>query len=141
MHRESVAVSDLFAYVSQRYDVVCQQTDAWVQGDEMLLRLLLDQMFAVVKSNATLCVEQRDSMTYIICNVSGQTLTSEQLSHLFSPQTERMEFLVMRQIVREHDAACGHPGLRLEAENTEQGYRILFSLLQKEAPRNIDISK
>lgn len=141
LHRESVAVSDLFAYVSQRYDVVCQQTDAWVQGDEMLLRLLLDQMFAVVKSNATLCVEQRDSMTYIICNVSGQTLTSEQLSHLFSPQTERMEFLVMRQIVREHDAACGHPGLRLEAENTEQGYRILFSLLQKEAPRNIEISK
>ena len=131
VHRKSVAVSDLLAYVSKTYQVACQQTDAWVVGDEMLLRLLLDQMFAVVEVNSSLSIEQRGQMIYIICNVKGQSLPSKQLSELFSPQTERLEYLVMRQIVREHDTVCGHPGLRLEAENTEHGYRIFFSLLKK----------
>ena len=125
---QPLAVTDLLAYASTTYGVATPPTEAWVKGDEILLHLLLDQMFAVVPKDSTLTVEERDSMTYIICSVSGETLTSEQLSDLFSPQTERMEYLVMRQIVREHDAACGHPGLRLSAENTNVGYKISFSL-------------
>ena len=125
---QPLAVTDLLAYASTTYGVATPPTEAWVKGDEILLHLLLDQMFAVVPKDSTLTVEERDSMTYIICSVSGETLTSEQLSDLFSPQTERMEYLVMRQIVREHDAACSHPGLRLAAENTDAGYKISFSL-------------
>ena len=125
---QPVAVSDLFAYAASR-GIACQPTDAKVKGDEMLLRLFFDQMLAVVPANATLSAKQHDSMTYIIYNVEGKHLTLQQLSEIFSPQTERLEYLVMRQIVREHDAACGHPGLRLEAENTEGGYTISFSLL------------
>ncbi len=125
---QPLAVTGLLAYASTTYGVATQPTEAWVRGDEILLHLLLDQMFAVVPKDSILTVEERDSMTYIICSVSGETLTSEQLSDLFSPQTERMEYLVMRQIVREHDAACGHPGLRLSAENTNVGYKISFSL-------------
>ena len=125
---QPLAVTDLLAYASTTYGVATPPTEAWVKGDEILLHLLLDQMFAVVPKDSALIVEEHDSMTYIICSVSGETLTSEQLSDLFSPQTERMEYLVMRQIVREHDAACGHPGLRLSAENTNVGYKISFSL-------------
>ena len=125
---QPLAVTDLLAYASTTYGVATPPTEAWVKGDEILLHLLLDQMFAVVPKDSALIVEEHDSMTYIICSVSGETLTSEQLSDLFSPQTERMEYLVMRQIVREHDAACSHPGLRLAAENTDAGYKISFSL-------------
>lgn len=125
---QSISVADLFAY-AQKHGAECLPTDAWVKGNEMMLHLFFDQLLAVVPANAILSVEPRDSMTYIICNVEGQQLTPQQLSELFSPQTERLEYLVMRQIVREHDAACGHPGLRLAAENTERGYRIIFSLL------------
>jgi len=128
LRMQGIAVSDLFAYASQRHGTECQPTDAWVKGNEMMLQLFLDQLLAIVPANATLGAEPRDSMIYIICNVEGQTLTAQQLAELFSPQTERLEYLVMRQIVREHDAACGHPGLRLVAENTEQGYRIICSL-------------
>ena len=128
LRMQPVAVSNLFGY-AQSHGIECQPTDAWVKGDETLLLLLLDQLLAVASTDATLSVEHRDNMTYIICNVKGQKFTPQQLSELFSPQTERLEYLVMRQIVREHDAACGHPGLRLEAENTEQGNRIFFSLL------------
>ena len=122
LRMQSVSVADLFTFISKTHEIDCQETNLQVLGDEMLLRLLLGQMLAVVSANATLCVEEHDSMTYIICNVKGQKFTPEQLSDLFSPQTERLEYLVMRQILRECDAACGHPGLRLEAENTEQGY-------------------
>ncbi len=134
LRMQSVSVADLFTFISKTHEIDCQETNLQVLGDEMLLRLLLGQMLAVVPANATLCVEEHDSMTYIICNVKGQKFTPEQLSDLFSPQTERLEYLVMRQILRECDAACGHPGLRLEAENTEQGYRIFFSLLTAQIP-------
>lgn len=128
LRMQPIAVSDLFAYASQRHEIECLPTDAWIKGDEMLLQLFLDQLLAVVPANARLSVEAHESMNYIMCDIEGQTFTSQQLSELFSPQTERLEYLVMRQIVREHDAACGHPGLRLVAENTERGYRIICSL-------------
>ena len=135
---QPLAVSGLFAYAEQTHSIKCQPTNAWVKGNEMLLQLFLDQMLAVVPASARLSAEVREGMIYIMCDVEGQQLSVQQLSELFSPQTERMEYLVMRQIVREHDAACGHPGLRLVAENTERGYRISFSLLQG---RNIEMSK
>ena len=128
---QPIPVSDLFEYASKTNAVKCEPTDAWVKGDKMLLHVFLDQMLAVVPRNATLSVEQHGSMYHIIFNAEGQRLSAQQISNLFSPQTERLEYLVMRQIVREHDAACGHPGLRLEAENTEQGFRIFFSLPKK----------
>ena len=63
-------------------------------------------------------------------------VTPEEISTMFTPQTEQLEYLVMRQIAREHDAACGYPGLRLVAESVEwpdfippDGFRITFSLL------------
>ncbi|MBO7119967.1 MAG: DUF5112 domain-containing protein [Bacteroidaceae bacterium] len=133
---QPLPVSNLLTYAAKTFGIDTHPAEAWVRGDETLLHLLLDQMLAVVPENVTLAVEVRDSMTYIICNVSGVTLTSDELSNLFSPQTERMEYLVMRQIVREHDAACGHPGLRLVAENAEAGYKISFSLLSTHKPSN-----
>lgn len=126
---QTVRVSDLFAYAREQ-GVECQPTDALVQGDEMLLRLLLDQLIAVMSADFTLEVDRHDGMVYIIYNVKGRSFTPQQLQELFSPQTERLEFLVMRQIVREHDAACGHLGLRLVAEDTAEGCRIVFSLLE-----------
>lgn len=126
---QPLAVSSLFNYAEQTHGIKCQPTDARVKGNEMLLQLFLDQMLAVVPANAKLSAEIRGGMNYILCDVEGQQLSAQQLSELFSPQTRRMEYLVMRQIVREHDAACGLPGLRLVAENTERGYRISFSLL------------
>ena len=67
-------------------------------------------------------------MTYIICSVSGETLTSEQLSDLFSPQTERMEYLVMRQIVREIADATLAYGAGIHATLTDHLPTILVTL-------------
>ena len=83
---------------------------------------------AIAPSGVSLEAERRAEMVYVICNIKGVHLSSEQLSGLFSPQVGKIECLVMRQIVHELDAACSHPGLRLVAEDTEKGYSISFSL-------------
>ena len=137
LRMQPIAIDDLFGYVSTNH-VSFEPTTAVVLGEEKLLRLFLDQLIAVVPQTCQLSAEGKDGMVYVNCDVHGQSLASDQISNLFTPQTERLEYLVMRQIVREHDAACGHPGLRLACENTGQGYRISFSLLQS---RNNEPSK
>ena len=86
-------------------------------------------MIAIAPSGVSIDAERRGGMVYVICTVEGEHLSSEQLSGLFSPQTGRIECLVMRQIIHELDAACSHPGLRLVADDTKTGYSISFSLL------------
>ena len=39
--------------------------------------------------------------------------------NIFTPDGGNTDALVAREIVRMHDAACGHPGLRLYVENNE----------------------
>jgi signal transduction histidine kinase len=134
---QPIAIDDLFGYANTHH-VSFEPTTAIALGDEKLLRLFLDQLISVVPKTCRLSAEERGGMVYVNCDVYEQTLAPGQLMSLFTPQTRRLEYLVMRQIVREHDAACGHPGLRLVSENTECGYRISFSLLQG---RNNETSK
>ena len=55
----------------------------------------------------------------------------EELDNLFSPSKENFSYYIVRQIIREHDARYGYPGLRLIASQAEEGFTIHFSLLSK----------
>lgn len=122
-----VEVSRLADYATS-LGITCQPADIKVKGDVMQLMLLLSQIHAASSAKTILCFEQNNSMCYFKYSIVSDPLPAETLQSLFSPQTERLEYLVAREIIREHDAALGHPGLRLEAVNTEQGYDIIFSL-------------
>ena len=124
---QTVAVGELFDYARSR-GMTCRPTTAKVLGEEGRLRLLIDQLAAVMSADVVLEAEERGDTYYIMCSAEGRRFASEELSELFSPQSGRLECLVMREIVRQHDAALGHPGLRLVAENTDGGCRIAFSL-------------
>ena len=63
---------------------------------------------------------------------SGAEAQSE-LTDLFTPSTAHIPYLIMRQIIREHDAYSGHPGLRLLALPHPDGFEIQFTLLQSNA--------
>ncbi len=59
-------------------------------------------------------------------------LSDEELRELFTPATDRIPLLVAKQILRDHDAYLGHPGLRLYATAPPQGgYEIRFTLPKK----------
>ena len=55
----------------------------------------------------------------------------EELANLFSPSKDNFSYYIVRQIIREHDAKYGYPGLRLNALQTADGFTIHFSLYSK----------
>lgn len=140
---QPVSIDNFFNYASRKYLVSFVPTITCGLGNKRMLRMFFDQLCSIEPKPSTLSAEEKDGMVYVNCNYYWKTLTPQQLSTLFTPQTERLEYLVMRQIIREHDAACGHPGLRLVAEDVKwegylppDGYRITFSLLSTHKPSN-----
>ena len=143
LRMQPVSIDSLFMYASNKYLFSFAPTVECALGNERMLRLLLDQVCSIDPKPSNLCAEEKDGMVYVHCNYYWKTLTPQQFSTIFTPQTERFEYLVMRQIMREHDTACGHPGLRLVAEDVKwdkyippDGYRITFSLLATKEPTN-----
>ena len=133
---QPISIDGLLMYTCNKYGVSFAPTITCGLGNKRMLRMFFDQLCSIEPKPSTLSAEEKDGMVYVNCNYYWKTLTPQQLSTLFTPQTERLEYLVMRQIIREHDAACGHPGLRLVAEDVKwegylppDGYRITFSLL------------
>lgn len=132
---QDIALDEVIAEESKN-GVTYSDTGLCVRGDKTLLRLFFKQLIAIAPSGVSIDAERRGGMVYVICTVEGEHLSSEQLSGLFSPQTGRIECLVMRQIIHELDAACSHPGLRLVADDTKTGYSISFSLLASGKPKH-----
>lgn len=132
---QNIALDEVIAEESKN-GVTNSDTGLCVRGDKTLLRLFFKQLIAIAPSGVSIDAECRAGMVYVICTVEGEHLSSEQLSGLFSPQTGRIECLVMRQIIHELDAACSHPGLRLVADDTKTGYSISFSLLASGKPKH-----
>ena len=106
-----------------------------VVGDAQLLHKLLDilaQEFLPQASRLVLDVcEVRDAMVEFSVSVSGLSLSQEELDNMFAPSSSRIPFLIARQIVREHDAYCGYPGLRLYAVwSDDESFSLRFNVLK-----------
>ena len=57
-----------------------------------------------------------------------QEAVDEELERMFSPASPSIQCLIARQIIKEHDAHCGMPGLRLYAEGGDSDFSIVFTL-------------
>ena len=129
LHLKPFDINDIFLWACDKYSTSFTPTANRVVGDKELIRMFFDQMLSMGLKVNGLSSEERDGMTYVHCRFYRPEFTPEQLSNLFSSQTERMEFLVMREIIREHDAALGHPGLRLSIKDDSlPKYIITFTL-------------
>ncbi|MCD7720696.1 MAG: DUF5112 domain-containing protein [Prevotellaceae bacterium] len=112
-----------------------QEIDAAVVGDETLLALFFDNVLRQMAEGAqTLSVRARELGRFVEVTVLNPSAspTEQELGELFSPTTGRVEMLVAKQIIREHDIYSGNPGLRLFAKRQDSGYIIGFTLLKKE---------
>ena len=123
---------------------VCQ---AMVLCDEALVDFLLEQLI-----DAALALSATDALS-LTTAIDGdfvrfalthrtQALSPEVLRTLFYPSQslthhadghlQGTEYIVCRQIIREHDGHFNHIGCRINAESTADGYTIWFTLpLQK----------
>ena len=108
--------------------------DKSVCCDRNLLKILVDNIIMANRNELhdlrVTFVPDNDIMN-IFFTFSDISKDEETLSNLFSPSKDNLPYYIVRQIIREHDARYGHPGLRLDASQTSEGFTIHFSLLGK----------
>jgi signal transduction histidine kinase len=123
--------------------------DAEVMADEVELQYLLTCLMQEALTHPApgqLQLTARTDGAFVRFTLTDprRTLTPEQLATLFDPHIERMryvdgdrltgvEYLIAKQVIRDHDAYAGRRGCRMQAETSPmgQGLTVWFTL-----PRN-----
>ena len=153
--RQSVAVSELVAwavkYVKRKnkkssfvLDLQVQACDARLTGDKVLLAFLVENLLEAayaVPEEGRLCLQVEEDEAFIRFSFIDErrSLSQEELNELFYPSLERMkgsdgrlagtEYLVCKQIIREHDEYTGRRGCRINARPAPGGgFTVWFTL-------------
>ena len=104
-----------------------------VLADEFLLGTLFESLIlGMLHDGAIFTIRGEEDGRFIRYTLSDDSvqLSDEQLANFFYPESHSVSYLVAKQILREHDTYSNHPGCRLNAEATEKGYQIYFTLLK-----------
>ena len=123
--------------------MVVAPCDATVMCDEVLVDFLLEQLV-----DASLALSSADTL-HLAAELDGgfvrfcltnhsRTFDADTLHRLFYPSSSRIaeggerlqgtEYIVCRQIMREHDTHFNHIGCRIKAESVAEGYVVWFTL-------------
>jgi K+-sensing histidine kinase KdpD len=124
-----------------------QTPDITVVGDEIQLRYLIENLIdeaVAYKQSGTLefiGIEEPEYMRFLFTDHRRQK-SQEELNQLFYPDLKSMtvdmdgtlhgtEYLVCKQIIRDHDEFSGHRGCRINAEIcTKGGFTVYFTILK-----------
>ena len=108
---------------------------------DFLLEKLVDASFAVSASDVLHLEAMADGdFIRISLTNTSRSMSAEMLHTLFYPSRisnghdgcqQGAEYIVCRQIIREHDAHFNHIGCRIKAETSAAGYTIWFTLPRK----------
>ena len=129
-------------------DFKVQTIDCRIIGDKNLLCILFENLIDVVLSvsqagDVILKVEENGAFVRFSFTDMRREKSEEELNQLFYPHLSRMaagergelrgtEYLVCKQIIRDHDEFAGRRGCRINAEpGTEGGFTIYFTLPKK----------
>lgn len=153
--RKSIPVQSLLDYAKKSFVRLTRKSDSDVKlkigktdgmkavGDEQMLHYLFDALFSVMLEHdedgeMELDVERADGFVKFMLTDKRQTKTAEELSQLFYPDTLKYDededrlsgsqYMVCRQIIREHDEYGGRRGCRINGIPCADGFRIEFML-------------
>lgn len=144
--RSIIAVSFLTDYASDYFRKMNKQrdgltltvelVDAKLIGDVILLQFLLENLIDEALNtdlNGKLILQVKEEKDFIRFDFIDmrRTFSRDVLNQMFYPQRERMNYLICRQIVREHDEYVGQRGCRINAEPYAEGFSIYFTLTKK----------
>ena len=126
---------------SKIHITVCETS---VNCDPHLILFLMEQLVdAALATSPTdslaLTAESKGEFVRFALENSSQKISREALQTLFAPSPERvactpdgklagMEYIIAREIMREHDGYFGHIGCRINAEPTSNGYTVWFTI-------------
>lgn len=110
-----------------------------VVGDIILLHFMIENLInqALKVNNAVgklllRAYDDNDFIRFDFIDTRNTLYTQEDLNKMFYPQQDNMEYLVCKQIIREHDEYSGHRGCRINAEIVpEGGFSVYFTILKK----------
>lgn len=157
--RTVIAVQDLFDAAEKYFkkatknwteniELEIEPMEAKVLGDVNQLRFLLENLIdeaLTVRKDGVLRLRARKDNEYIrfLFTDTRRVKNAEELNHLFYPNLARMtsgekgelcgtEYLVCKQIVRDHDEFAGRRGCRINAEPAaEGGFTVYFTIPQR----------
>lgn len=143
LHRAVAYHAKRCAHLAGRNELSIAPCDATVLCDEVLVHFLIEQLIdASLSASATdilhLEAVREDDFVRIALTNRSRTLDAEELHTLFYPSQSRIvnadgrlqgtEYIVCRQIIREHDDHFNHIGCRIKAEAVSEGYTVWFTL-------------
>lgn len=105
-----------------------------VVGDIVLLQFLIDNLMnesleCKEPGKLVLKIEEEDDFIRFDYIDTRRSYAIEELNKMFYPQIDKMEYLICRQIIREHDEYGGRRGCRINAEPAKEGgFTIYFTL-------------
>lgn len=130
-----------------------EQLDGSVVGDVNQLRFLLENLIdeavsVPVDGEILLCAAVDGEFVRFIFTDMRREKTREELNLLFYPNLARMaagergklrgtEYLVCKQIIRDHDEFAGRRGCRINAEPGKNGgYAVYFTVPRRLSPNH-----
>ena len=148
LHREVFRASELTdglsAYIKKAgtrmgYSgkVKMESLDFKVSADRMMLQYLLENLLdrgMADGGDMTLSAVSDGGFVRFMLQRKCAVPDAEVLDGLFTPlmNKDNMAYVLCRQIIREHDEAFGHPGCRINAESTDDGILIWFTVPKAE---------
>ena len=130
---------------SERIELEIEPMEAKVIGDVNQLRFLLENLIdeaLTVREDGVIRLQARQDNEYIrfLFTDTRREKSVEELNQLFYPNLARMtsgekgelrgtEYLVCKQIIRDHDEFAGRRGCRINAEPAEGGgFTVYFTI-------------
>ena len=148
LHREVFRASELAdglsAYIKKAgtrmgYSgkVKMESLDFKVSADRMMLQYLLENLLdrgMADGGDMTLSAVSDGGFVRFMLQRKCAVPDAEVLDGLFTPlmNKDNMAYVLCRQIIREHDEAFGHPGCRINAESSDDGILIWFTVPKAE---------
>ncbi len=105
-----------------------------VMADRSLLPTLLDSLLSAFlpgSSALRIAAELRQGIVLFTLSFSRPSPSDDEVQDMFGPGDSSIPRLIARQIIKEHDAHCGMPGLRLHAERQGEELLVRFTLLSQ----------
>ena len=151
--RTTVSAKELSAYASRYFkrlvskvgvhiELVVHATDVYMIGDVTLLKYLLENLISEAVAFKQvgvleLAIYKKDGFVRFDFRDERRQYTAEELSQLFYPRLSRMksgdregvigtEYLICKQIIREHDEYSGRRGCRMNAEAHPDGGFVVW---------------
>ena len=129
----------------ERIELEIESMEAKVIGDVNQLRFLLENLIdeaLTVREDGVIRLQARKDNEYIrfLFTDTRREKSVEELNQLFYPNLARMtsgekgelrgtEYLICKQIIRDHDEFAGHRGCRINAEPAEGGgFTVYFTI-------------